>query len=98
MSPLRHIVLALAATNAAWAQQPQAQPQRPPVPRAALSTRATVEVLLNGRLISGEWRTGPTAIAGPARIAIDYGQPHARGRSIVGGLVPWDSVWRTGAN
>jgi len=31
-------------------------------------------------------------------IKIDYHQPSARGREIVGGLVPYDEVWRTGAN
>src|SRR3712207_6548115 len=32
-------------------------------------------------------------------ISVDYGQPHARGRAIVGSaLVPFDQVWRTGAN
>ena len=29
---------------------------------------------------------------------IDYGQPHARGRTIFGDLVPYDQVWRLGAN
>jgi hypothetical protein len=29
---------------------------------------------------------------------IDYGQPHARGRTVVGNVVPLDAVWRTGAN
>jgi hypothetical protein len=34
-----------------------------------------------------------------APIMISYGQPSARGRSVWGGqLVPFDSVWRTGAN
>lgn len=31
-------------------------------------------------------------------ISIHYGRPSMRGRKIMGGLVPWDSVWRTGAN
>lgn len=31
-------------------------------------------------------------------IKIAYGQPSKRGRVIFGGLVPYDSVWRTGAN
>ncbi|WP_446745655.1 DUF2911 domain-containing protein [Silvibacterium acidisoli] len=31
-------------------------------------------------------------------ISIDYGAPSMRGRQIVGGLVPYDKVWRTGAN
>jgi hypothetical protein len=34
----------------------------------------------------------------PLRITVDYGQPHARGRTIVGDVVPFDVVWRTGAN
>jgi hypothetical protein len=33
-----------------------------------------------------------------AHLMIDYGRPAARGRSIFGRVVPWDSVWRTGAN
>lgn len=34
----------------------------------------------------------------PVKIWIDYGQPHARGRVVMGTLVPFDTVWRTGAN
>ena len=30
-------------------------------------------------------------------IAIDYHQPSAKGRKIMGSLVPFDAVWRTGA-
>lgn len=33
-----------------------------------------------------------------ARIVVDYGQPHARGRDVWGALVPFDSVWRLGAD
>jgi len=33
-----------------------------------------------------------------ATITVDYGQPVKRGREIFGALVPWDAVWRTGAN
>jgi hypothetical protein len=32
------------------------------------------------------------------KITIDYGRPSARGRKIMGGLVPYGQVWRTGAN
>ncbi len=38
------------------------------------------------------------ATVGGAHIAIDYQRPSRRGRLIFGGLVPWDAVWRTGAN
>ena len=32
------------------------------------------------------------------RIYVDYGRPSMRGRRIMGGLVPYGRVWRTGAN
>lgn len=32
------------------------------------------------------------------QISIDYNSPRMRGRKIFGGLVPYDKVWRTGAN
>jgi hypothetical protein len=58
---------------------------------AAPSTRANVTVNL----------TAPQGVTGvtPAKISIDYGQPHLRGRKIhTPGLVPLDTVWRLGAN
>lgn len=33
-----------------------------------------------------------------ARITVDYSRPAKRGRPVFGGLVPWNEVWRTGAN
>lgn len=33
-----------------------------------------------------------------AGVAVDYGVPRKRGREIFGALVPFDEVWRTGAN
>ena len=35
---------------------------------------------------------------GAATLLIDYGRPSRRGREIFGSLVPFDQVWRTGAN
>jgi hypothetical protein len=35
---------------------------------------------------------------GAATITIDYARPSMKGRKIMGGLVPYDQVWRTGAN
>ena len=31
-------------------------------------------------------------------VSVNYGRPSIRGRVIMGGLVPWNKVWRTGAN
>jgi hypothetical protein len=106
MSTSRYLVIASLAfvcgelgAQGQPAPAPAAQPQRPAVPRAAASTRATVEVLINQRQLGGSW-TNVSSAAGPARIAIDYSQPHLRGRNVIGmpGVVPWDSVWRAGAN
>jgi len=79
---------------------PAVQPaQAPRIPRATASTRASVAVLIDSRWGEGGW-FGALNLAGPAKIAIDYGQPHARGRNVVGmaGVMPWDTVWRAGAN
>ncbi len=101
--------ITLTAASAAQAQQPPAGAQpaaapaqpAPRIPRATASSRASVQVLIDSRWDAreGGW-FGALNLAGPARIAIDYGQPHMRGRNVIGmaGVVPWDSVWRTGAN
>lgn len=88
------IIMAAAAANGAAEAQPG---QRPPT-QAAASSFATVEVHINARPIGRRWYQEDAALGGPARIAISYGQPHARGRAIVGGLIPNDTVWRLGAN
>jgi len=62
--------------------------------RASPSTRATTEVILT--LVD----TAAQRAAGtPALIRIEYGQPHLRSRRINSdSLVPFDEVWRLGAN
>ena len=75
------------------AQQPAA-----PAVRMAASSFATVEVHIDQRRIEGKWYAEDASLTGPSRIAIAYGQPHARGRKIEGGLIPLDTVWRFGAN
>jgi hypothetical protein len=35
---------------------------------------------------------------GFTEVSLDYGRPAVRGRKVWGALVPWDSVWRAGAN
>ncbi len=47
-------------------------------------------------------RPSPPAIAmgkiGDANIAINYSSPSVKGRKIFGGKLPYDTVWRAGAN
>jgi hypothetical protein len=38
------------------------------------------------------------ATLGGAEVWIDYSRPQKRGRVIFGDVVPWNTVWRTGAN
>ncbi|MDB4907991.1 MAG: hypothetical protein JWO05_2775 [Gemmatimonadetes bacterium] len=38
------------------------------------------------------------ATLGGAALSVDYARPLARGRTLLGGIVPYDQVWRTGAN
>jgi hypothetical protein len=75
-----------------------AQAAQEPPKRIAASSFATVAVHLNARPIGRRWYEEDASLTGPARISISYGQPHARGRKIVGGLIPKDTVWRFGAN
>ncbi|MBI1723292.1 MAG: DUF2911 domain-containing protein [Gemmatimonadetes bacterium] len=41
--------------------------------------------------------TARATVAG-ATLWVDYSRPSKRGRLIFGGVVPWDTIWRTGAN
>jgi hypothetical protein len=43
-------------------------------------------------------RDSVSARVGDAVISVRYARPKKRGRTIFGDIVPWDSVWRTGAN
>lgn len=36
--------------------------------------------------------------AGGAQVVVDYGRPQVGGRAVWGALVPYDQVWRTGAD
>ena len=38
------------------------------------------------------------AAIGNATFEVDYSRPLARGRTLLGGIIPYDQVWRTGAN
>ncbi len=63
--------------------------------RGAPSGRATTTVVFNAVVPQG---TPPAQRPAPLKVTIDYGQPHARGRAVAGGLIPHGEVWRLGAN
>jgi len=43
-------------------------------------------------------RDSVKATLGAAHVTIDYSRPSVRGRQIWGGVVPWNAVWRLGAD
>lgn len=43
-------------------------------------------------------RDSSMIVLGGRSVAVNYGSPSARGRKIMGGVVPYNKVWRTGAN
>jgi hypothetical protein len=51
-----------------------------------------------GRRLVMSVRDTVRATIGRANLLVDYGRPLRRGRTIFGGIVPFDSIWRTGAN
>ena len=91
-------VLLTAASSAISAHFAFAQGAQEAPLRVAASSFASVEVHVNARPIGRRWYEEDASLTGPARIAIRYGQPHARGRKVEGGLIPLDTVWRFGAN
>jgi hypothetical protein len=59
------------------------------------------------RMAAAEARTGPQQLSvrdttratiGPATFSVDYGRPLARGRTLLGDVISYDRIWRTGAN
>jgi hypothetical protein len=80
--PILAVAAALAAAPAA--AQDHGAPQQSPSgqPGPILSPRDTTRFSLGGG----------------REVMVDYGRPFARGRRIMGGLVPFGRVWRTGAN
>jgi hypothetical protein len=87
--PFSIVVLALTTAGTLTAQ---------PGLRPAPSGRATSVVSL--AVPRPEGAAEPAAPAEPpVTIALDYGQPHLRGRKLhTDSLVPYDKPWRTGAN
>src|SRR5450432_1112185 len=58
--------------------------------------------LVFGAVSAEEKRASPhdkaQAVIAGKKVTIEYGRPYKKGRPIFGGLVPYDQVWRTGAD
>jgi hypothetical protein len=52
----------------------------------------------NGGVVQLSVRDTARATIGSANFTVDYGRPLARGRVLLGDVIPYDGVWRTGAN
>ncbi|GAB3313711.1 DUF2911 domain-containing protein [Hymenobacter humi] len=89
---LRHITFGLATVlmaNTAFAQATPATEKKvlPPNPqsRALLADKPSPAATATGKI-------------GAADVTIKYSSPAVKGRTIYGGLVPYNQVWRAGAN
>jgi len=69
----------------------------PPDVRAIGSQFAALEAK-NGGVRQLSVRDTVRATIGSATFTVDYSRPLARGRVLIGGVIPYDYVWRTGAN
>lgn len=92
-------VLAAGITAAACAAEPASEPDITPsvpaVAEVAVRCEPSERMPLEGR--ASPYDSTAFTIAG-AEALVCYGRPSARGREIFGGLVPYDTLWRTGAN
>ncbi len=52
----------------------------------------------NGNVKSLSVRDTTRAQIGNAKFTVDYSRPLLRGRTLLGGVIPYERVWRTGAN
>jgi hypothetical protein len=71
-------------------------PERPEI--EAIGGRFAALETSSGGAAQLSVRDTTRATIGNATFTVDYGRPLARGRVLVGNILPYDEVWRTGAN
>ncbi|MFB3812997.1 MAG: DUF2911 domain-containing protein [Terriglobales bacterium] len=84
---MRTLFAVLLLFAAAFAQDRPAGTQQPQTPQSSTQRQP----------LSPRGQTTFTFADGK-QISVDYGRPYMRGRKIMGGLVPYNKIWRTGAN
>jgi len=65
---------------------------------AAVALFALATPSLSAQQAPASPRDSVAATIGGASVKVNYGRPSMRGRAIFGGLVPYGTPWRTGAN
>ena len=68
------------------------------VDAAALATAWSLKDAAGQKMGAASTRDTAKTVIGGANLMVDYGRPAMRGREIWGKLVPFDTVWRFGAN
>jgi hypothetical protein len=99
IAPLGALLWAAACANS----QPAAEPPPPLADEGQIVTQPVISLECEpSPRMPVEGRASPydstTIQVGTEEARVCYGRPSARGREIFGGLVPYDQLWRTGAN
>jgi hypothetical protein len=68
------------------------------LPAAALGLALLTTTDLDAQRAPASPRDSVKATIAGATVSLNYGRPSKRGRDIFGALVPWNTIWRTGAN
>ncbi len=88
-------LVVLAAPSLGLAQEPGSRPEISAMGRQAPVTDHGVAA--NGKPLASPPGAADVTLDGKS-IVVHYNSPRMRGRVIMGGLVPYGKVWRTGAN
>lgn len=96
------LFVGLAAACAAEEEAPPVETTTEEMPMDNTTAMATLECAPMLNVMEVDGRVSPydsTAVAiGDGSAKVCYNRPSMRGREIFGGLVPYDTLWRTGAN
>jgi hypothetical protein len=97
-TPFRRAALAAAFSLAACSGTPDAEPAPATDAPAAPAAQPQAQAQPGAQQPQPSPRDTADMTYAGERILVDYGRPSMRGRTIMGGLVPYGQVWRTGAN
>ncbi|HEY0433186.1 MAG TPA: DUF2911 domain-containing protein, partial [Chitinophagaceae bacterium] len=88
----------LAYSGAGTTYKVQVQRLDTPPDVKAIGGRFQAQETKAGNVTSLSVRDSVHAQIGNATFAIEYGRPLLRGRTLLGDVIPYDRIWRTGAN